>query len=291
MSKVAFSEFTFAVCLLHELLNKFVGEGMVPLFLTPHEEKLEGHDLELAGRGSSLFLQFKLSHKSDKRSNKNIRKFSHEELVPPIFRCALPNEQFKLMLNRCTTELYAYYAAPLFASREKLVETFQAGTITNNTAFIRPESLTPEQLNQPNVFPQPRVIEARNLSKENEHSIRFDANRAYILSKPNPVRILSGQTLLQKLSQSNIENIYRYLDSLFAICSEAKDWYELSRPYADVQGSPYHQAFAKYQFLVSYFRTTSDMEFFILKNSPLRQSKDVATFLLRNLYGQHDILP
>lgn len=138
-----FSEFSYGYAITKELSSgKFGGIVRAPRFPSLYEEGQTGggYDVEIPFFGTSLFLQYKLSHYLV-RSNASEWDVYEEPYYRMYLRPLMYSDQHNLLLQLEKSHDQVYYVAPRFHLTEELDHFYISGLVAENSVFIQPSNI------------------------------------------------------------------------------------------------------------------------------------------------------
>jgi len=173
------SEFSYGFALTRELIALTETLKAAPVFpsLIAEGKKGGGYDVNLAVPGFPLFIQFK-------RSECMIRRSARETKPPlnfgtPFYRMKITEKwhsaQHEMLLELDAGPNEVFYAAPLFHTVEELNEAYLAGTVSDQSCYVRPGKI--------------------GKLDGDPHHVAFDAKRFWVCSDPREIAGVDGPHL------------------------------------------------------------------------------------------------
>lgn len=146
MENERFSEFSYGFVLTDELIN-WHGTPLTtaPVFPSLQKEGQTGGGYDVKLPGIPLFLQFKLSHRMQKNSAKEIK--TSCGLKTKFFRMYLRprnrSKQHQLLLDLESGGNLVFYAAPAFFETSELDQAYLNRQVAKRSVFVRPSAIGP----------------------------------------------------------------------------------------------------------------------------------------------------
>ena len=201
------SEYGYGFGLTREL-STMVGAGLsaVPIFPNLVEEGRVGggYDVNLAGPGFPLFLQFKLSQEVERRPT--WLGMSRTSLNMPHYRFQIrarkKSRQHDLLLELDNGKNHVFYVAPRFDTDEEFSEAYLKSKLLDDSIFVRPRDIV--------------IID------DDAHRVHFDGKKAVISHGPREIFFTDGAAMRNsllsalisdgnRLDDGRLDQIYRQL--------------------------------------------------------------------------------
>jgi hypothetical protein len=170
------SEFSYGFALTRELIKLTGALKAAPVFpsLIAEGKKGGGYDVKLEAPGFPLFIQFKRSDcmkRSSARETKPPMNFG-----TPFYRMKITERQrsaqHEMLLELDAGPNEVFYAAPLFHAVEELNKAYRAGTVSEQSCYVRPSKI--------------------GKLDGDPHHVAFDAKRFLTCSEPREIEGISG---------------------------------------------------------------------------------------------------
>ena len=210
-----FSESSYAFAFTHNFLNGLSGLTAAPVFPSLQAEGRAngGYDVRLDLPGVAVFVQFKLVKFIRGKRTREFKKLGWDQGYRVNFHAARNYAQQRaLVALEQAPNSGVFYAFPKFIRGEAMDASFRAGSIPNESGFLRPGSI--------------------GLLTGSGRCFSFDnatATSGYLFSEPTEVPLLKFSAIIEKLRASLTES-NQTLRAAFPAVSESLNFISSTIP-------------------------------------------------------------